>query len=94
MKEKGTDGAMKNVFLAGSVPTRKAVMNMNQNNQGLEFLDVLTIVSFVMQFANYRELKSQASTDDIFSELQRQDNEYLIRILENQEKVLEKLNTL
>ena len=69
-------------------------MNMNPNNNGLEFLDILAIVSFAMQLANYRELKSQASTDDIFSELQRQDNEYLARILENQEKILEKLNTL
>ena len=67
---------------------------MGPENRGLEFLDALTIVSFVMQIANYRELKSQASTDDIFSELQRQDNEYLIRILENQEKIMEKLNTL
>lgn len=67
---------------------------MGPDDRGLEFLDVLTIVSFAIQIANYRELKSQASTDDIFSELQRQDNEYLARILENQEKILEKLNTL
>lgn len=67
---------------------------MNPNNKGLEFLDVLAIVSFAMQVQNYRELRSQASTDDIFSELQKQDNEYLVRILENQEKILEKLNTL
>ena len=55
---------------------------------------MLAIVSFAMQLANYRELKSQASTDDIFAELQKQDREYLSRILENQEKILEKLNTL
>lgn len=67
---------------------------MNPNNNGFEFLDMLAIVSFAMQLANYRELKSQASTDDIFSELQRQDNEYLARILENQEKILNKLSEL
>ena len=67
---------------------------MSPDDRGFEFLDMLAIVSFAMQLANYRELKSQASTDDIFSELQRQDNEYLARILENQEKILEKLNTL
>ena len=55
---------------------------------------MLAIVSFAMQLANYRELKSQASTDDIFTELQKQDREYLSRIVENQEKILEKLNTL
>lgn len=67
---------------------------MWNRDYGLEFLDVLEIVAFAMQIQNYRELKSQASTDDIFSKLQRQDNEYLARILENQEKILEKLNTL
>lgn len=66
---------------------------MGQQN-GLEFLDVLAIVSFAIQIQNYRELKAQASTDDIFAELQKQDQEYLSRILENQEKILEKLNTL
>ena len=64
---------------------------MGYDNRGFEFLDMLAVVSFAMQLANYRELKSQASTDDIFSEPQRQDNEYLARILENQEKILEKL---
>lgn len=67
---------------------------MGPNDRGFEFLDMLAIVSFAMQLANYRELKSQASTDDIFTELQKQDREYLSRILENQEKILEKLNTL
>lgn len=67
---------------------------MGQDNRGFEFLDILAIVSFMMQVANYQELKSQASTDDIFTELQKQDQEYLSRILENQEKILDKLNTL
>lgn len=66
---------------------------MGPNDRGFEFLDMLAIVSFAMQLANYRELKSQASTDDIFTELQKQDQEYLSRIVENQEKILEKLNT-
>lgn len=55
---------------------------------------MLAVVSFAMQLANYRELKSQASTDDIFTELQKQDREYLSRILENQEKILNKLSEL
>lgn len=67
---------------------------MDPNNRGLEFLDVLSIVSFAIQIANLRELKSQASTDDIFTELQRQDNEYLSQILKNQELILEKLSKL
>lgn len=67
---------------------------MGPENRGLEFLDILTIVSFAMQIANYQELRSQASTDDIFSELQKQDSEYLARILENQEKIMDKLAAL
>ena len=55
---------------------------------------MLAAVSFAMQLANYRELKSQTSADDIFAELQKQDREYLSRILENQEKILNKLSEL
>lgn len=67
---------------------------MMPDERGLGFLDVLAVVSFAMQVQNYRELKAQASTDDIFAELQRQDNQYLCKILENQEKILKKLNEL
>lgn len=67
---------------------------MGQDDRGLEFLDLLAIISFVMQVNNYRELRAQASTDDIFTELQKQDQEYLSRILENQKKILEKLDTI
>lgn len=67
---------------------------MGPDDRGFEFLDMLAVVSFAMQLANYRELKSQASTDDIFTELQKQDREYLSRILQNQEKILNKLSAL
>lgn len=67
---------------------------MGQDERGFEFLDILAIVSFAMQIANYQELKSQASTDDILTELQKQDREYLSRIVENQEIILKKLSEL
>ena len=67
---------------------------MGQDERGFEFLDILAIVSFAMQIANYQELKIQASTDDIFTELQKQDREYLSRIVENQEIILKKLSEL
>ena len=67
---------------------------MGQDYRGFEFLDILAIMSFMMQVANYQELKSQASTDDIFTEIQKQDQKYLSRILENQEKILNKLSEL
>ena len=67
---------------------------MGQDEKGFEFLDILAIVSFAMQIANYQELKSQASTDDVFTEIQKQDREYLSRIVENQEIILKKLSEL
>lgn len=66
---------------------------MNERSS-FEFLDIITILSFAMQIENYAELKAQASTDDIFRELQRQDREYLDRIIENQELILKKLAAL
>lgn len=67
---------------------------MIADQKGLALLDVLTIISFAMQMENYRELKSQASTDDIFAELQRQDNVFLAQIFKNQEKILKILDNL
>ena len=68
-------------------------MEANDSN-GFEFLDILSIISFAMQMQNYYELKAQATTDDIFKELQKQDREYLDRIIQNQEKILERLTAL
>lgn len=65
-----------------------------ENARGFEFLDILSIISFALQIQNYQELKAQTTTDDIFNELQKQDREYLDRIIENQEKILEKLAAL
>lgn len=67
---------------------------MNEGYRGLELLDILTVISFIMQMENYTELQAQASNDDIFKELQKQDREYLNKIIENQEKILDKLAAL
>lgn len=67
---------------------------MGSNSRGLEFLDILTVISFALQMQNYQELKAQATTNDIFQELQKQDREYLDKIVSNQEKILEKLAAL
>lgn len=65
-----------------------------ENARGFEFLDILSIISFAMQVKNYQELRAQATTDDIFNELQKQDREYLDQIIENQRVILEKLAAL
>ena len=65
---------------------------MNGNN--LDFLDVLTILSVALQIMGYRNDMSQSSNDDLMRELQRQNKAYLEKIIENQNKILEKLADL
>ena len=65
---------------------------MNGNN--LDFLDMLTILSVALQIMGYRNDMSQSSNDDLMKELQRQDKAYLEKIIENENKILEKLADL
>ena len=65
---------------------------MNGNN--LNFLDVLTILSVALQIMGYQNDMSQSSNDDLMRELQRQDKAYLEKIIENENKILEKLADL
>ena len=65
---------------------------MNGNN--LDFLDVLTILTVALQIMGYQNDMSQSSNDDLMKELQRQDKAYLEKIIENQNKILEKLADL
>lgn len=65
---------------------------MNGNN--LDFLDMLTILSVILQIMGYQNDMSQSSNDDLMRELQRQDKAYLEKIIENQNKILEKLADL
>ena len=65
---------------------------MSGNN--LNFLDTLTILSVMLQIMGYQNDMSQSSNDDLMKELQRQDKAYLEKIVENQNKILEKLADL
>ena len=67
---------------------------MNGNGNNLDLLDVLTILSVMLQIMGYQNDMSQSSNDDLMRELQRQDNAYLEKIIENQNKILEKLADL
>lgn len=67
---------------------------MNNNINNLDFLDMLTILSVALQIMGYRNDMSQSSNDDLMKELQRQDKAYLEKIIENQNKILEKLADL
>ena len=67
---------------------------MNGNGNNLDFLDVLTILSVALQIMGYQNDMSQSSNDDLMRELQRQDKAYFEKIIENQNKILEKLADL
>ena len=67
---------------------------MNNNGNNLDFLDMLTILSVVLQIMGYQNDMSQSSNDDLMRELQRQDKAYLEKIIENENKILEKLADL
>ena len=67
---------------------------MSANDNGFEFLDVLAIFSVMLQVVGYKNDISQSSNDDLMRELQKQDKSYLDKIIENQNKILEKLADL
>ena len=67
---------------------------MNNNGNNLDFLDVLTILSVALQIMGYQNDMSQSSNDDLMKELQRQNKAYLEKIIENENKILEKLADL
>ena len=67
---------------------------MNDSGNNLDFLDVLTILSVILQIMGYQNDLSQSSNDDLMRELQRQDKAYLEKIIENENKILEKLADL
>ena len=67
---------------------------MSANDNGLEFLDILTIFSVMLQVVGYKNDISQSSNDDLMRQLQKQDKRYLDKIIENQNKILEILNEI
>ena len=67
---------------------------MNDSGNNLGFLDMLTILSVILQIMGYQNDMSQSSNDDLMKELQRQDKAYLEKIIENENKILEKLADL
>lgn len=67
---------------------------MNNNYNNLDFLDFLTIFSVGLQIMTYDQTMKQTSTDDIMKELQKQDREYMEKIIEQNNEILKKLAEL
>uniref|UniRef100_A0AAU8B581 Uncharacterized protein n=1 Tax=Dulem virus 39 TaxID=3145757 RepID=A0AAU8B581_9CAUD len=66
----------------------------NKNGNNLDFLDILTLFSVMLQVVGYKNDISQSSNDDLMKELQTQDREYLDRIIENQNEILSILSKI
>ena len=67
---------------------------MDNQNNNLNILDVLAIVSVILQIKGYQNDMSQSSNDDLMRELQKQDRTYLEKIIEKQEEILQRLAEL
>lgn len=67
---------------------------MNSNYNNLDFLDFLTIFSVGLQVMTYDQTMKRTSTDDIMKELQKQDREYMEKIIEQNNEILKKLAEL
>ena len=67
---------------------------MSNNQDNLSVLDFLAVFSVFLQITGYQNDMSQNSNDDLMRELQRQDKAYLEKIIENENKILEKLADL
>lgn len=63
-------------------------------NNNLSTLDILTVLSVMLQVEGYKNDISQSSNDDIMRELHKQDREYFKEIIKNQNLILEKLAEL
>ena len=67
---------------------------MNSNYNDFSILDILNIFSVGLQVMTLGQTTKQTSTDDIMRELQKQDREYMEKIIAQNNEILEKLAKL
>lgn len=67
---------------------------MSDNSKQLSWLDLLNVLSMILQVESYEQNLKQTSNDDLLNELQKQDQEYLGKILDNQNKIINLLNDI
>lgn len=64
----------------------------NNQNGNYSFFDMLNVFSVILQMIGYDKDQKQTSNDDLLRALQRQDREYLEKIISNQNQILEILS--
>lgn len=63
-------------------------------NDRLDVLDIIAIVSFVLQVQNNQELQKQSTNDDIMGELHLQNTEYLQKVINQNDQIIKLLKKL
>lgn len=61
-------------------------------NNNIKELDYLALFSAFLSVLNYSENLRQTLTDELMTELKTQNQEYLEKIIKNQEKILRRIN--
>lgn len=61
----------------------------NTEAQDFEILDIITMLSFILQIENYAHDKTEADNNTIMKALDTQNKEFLGQILENQKTIIE-----
>lgn len=67
---------------------------MSNNRDNLSSLDILTVFSVILQIMGYQQDKQQVSNDILLKELQRQNSEYLEKIISNEKEILQSLSDI
>lgn len=70
------------------------IMNNYNDQQELNQIDLLSIFSTILGVMNYIENQKQATNDDLMQELKLQDREYFQLLINQNNKIIELLNSI
>lgn len=64
---------------------------MSDISKQLSWLDLINVLSIILQVEGYEQNLKQTSNDELFNELQTQNRKYLDKIIENQNAIIDML---
>ena len=70
------------------------IMNNYNDQQELNQIDLLSIFSTILGVMNYIENQKQATNDDLMQELKLQDREYFQLLINQNNQIIELLNSI
>lgn len=63
--------------------------NSTYENEGFELLDIITMLSFILQIENYTNDRKEADNNSIMRALDAQNKNFLGQILDNQKVIIQ-----